>query len=156
MAFDRNLFLFIELALLKIDSKYTGEMRETLIDMAAKKFVAGEKKNKKFHIVEDSAGHLLLKKIIRGESAICAAAVKEGKEQPAATFSMELLERIGAEQMTSWSTCNRGAHVLLALVESENTLVKDLVTSGLKEQIDLIEENKGVSVTENLLSKLKN
>ena len=35
-----------------------------------------------FHIVEDSAGHLLLKKIIRGESAICAAAVKEGKEQP--------------------------------------------------------------------------
>ena len=47
MAFDRNLFLFIELALLKIDSKYTGEMRETLIDMAAKKFVAGEKKNKK-------------------------------------------------------------------------------------------------------------
>jgi len=57
-----------------------------------------------FHPIGDVAGHFCVKKIIQQNSS----------------FASLLLARVSDEDLRSWSVCNRGCYVLLALVEHKD------------------------------------
>jgi len=78
-----------------------------------------------FHPVGDAGGHLCVKKIIQQNSS----------------FAPRLLERVTDDQLRSWSSCNRGCYVLLALVEHAN----EDVTKRMKAALESIKAALGGS-----------
>lgn len=116
---------------------------------ACNEFVAGIEKDGHLHLAEDPAGHLMLKKIIINESK----AAEAGKEN-VGVFSKTLLEEVGGEKLSSWSSCNRGASILLALAESKIDEVTKLCKQVLDKQV--IEQHaSNVKLAQILLTKLQ-
>lgn len=98
------------------------------------------------HIVEHVAGHLLLKKLLQAD--------KMRKQNNQISFAELLLEYLPEGALKSWLTCNRGAFIVVALLETENAKVVDEVKQHLKGCKKLLarQETKGAKI---LLEKLR-
>ncbi|CAK8680213.1 pumilio homolog 3-like [Clavelina lepadiformis] len=147
--FDHSLFVLIETAVVNC----TGDTRP-LIDAVMKLLQVAFLPNTKdedghLHIVEDPCGHMVVKRLIITES-------KEHKTQPDRnmTFSNTLLNEMDGKILASWTACNRGTQILLALVESTSDAVSKKAKKVFQEHLDIITGNTDVKSTKILLQKL--
>jgi len=69
-----------------------------------------------YHPIGDAGGHLCVKKIIQQNSA----------------FASQLLARVTDDQLRSWTSCNRGCYVVLALVEHKDENVVERIKAALE------------------------
>jgi len=85
-----------------------------VIDLISAPFDAADSES--LHPVGDAGGHLCVKKIIQQNSS----------------FAPRLLERVTDDQLRSWTSCNRGCYVLLALLEHANEDVVKRMKAALE------------------------
>ncbi|TRY92577.1 hypothetical protein DNTS_020494 [Danionella cerebrum] len=126
-----------------------GDLRpamEVVAALAAGPLVPGGVKGQ-LHMAEHPAGHLVLKWLIEQD-----AKMKELEREE--RFSRILLEKVGLENLKTWTFVNRGAIVLCCLLQSSDESVAEEVKVLLKSMVpDLqkIQKSKGVEI---LLEKL--
>lgn len=99
---DRSMFTLVE-TLIKYSKVSVLELMRDLCELLRMPFEAGKVLSSgKLSIVEDPAGHLLIKHIL-----------SLPKEDDKLHFSSMVLEAVDPEILCSWSSCNRGSQVLL-------------------------------------------
>ncbi|XP_052095978.1 pumilio homolog 3-like [Mytilus californianus] len=98
------------------------EAMTAIAKIASEPFVAGSLQN--MHIVEHSAGHMALKKLIQSDKE----RIQDGKS---VLFSQILLQTLPDGCLKSWAACNRGCFTLAFLLELDHPEVTDLVTAQL-------------------------
>jgi len=92
-----------------------------LAEEASKPFIAGDDTP---NIIENTAGNMLLKKIILKD--------KERNKKGVETFSKVLLSTLEQDGVEAWLGCNRGAFVLVYCWETEIEEVQQLVRDKIK------------------------
>nr|XP_009860251.1 pumilio homolog 3 isoform X1 [Ciona intestinalis] len=148
--YDRSTFVLVQVAVLCCHGD-NSELIQAIVKEAGKEFVAGEKNETgKMHIIEDPCGHLVIKKLIVTESK--SAAENPDKES---TFSNALVNGVAATVLPTWSSCNRGAQILLALVENSDKNVASKTREILKKSLDILSSHSGVKTTKILVEKLE-
>ncbi|KAK3091659.1 hypothetical protein FSP39_021613 [Pinctada imbricata] len=95
---------------------------EAVARIAAEPFVAGSLENQ--HIVEHSAGHMTLKRLIQNDRD----RIQQGYS---VLFSQVLLKTLKEGSLKSWAACNRGCFTLLFLLEVDHPDITDSVISQL-------------------------
>ncbi|KAJ1207038.1 hypothetical protein NDU88_002430, partial [Pleurodeles waltl] len=105
----------------------TQPAMDAIAAMAAEGFVAGGIDGE-LHIAEHPAGHLVLKWLIEQDQKLKEAG-REG------SFSRTLTDHIGTENLKLWAETNRGAHVLICLLQSADSDVAKEVKNGLSSLI---------------------
>jgi len=134
------------LLLLAVLNNASGDVQpamKAVCDIAAEPFVAGSLDN--FHMVEHTAGHLALKRIIMDD--------KQRRASNKVLFSQVLVDTLPSGSLKSWAACNRGCFVLDSLISSnEGELRNRILTelSGLRSSLQHM-EFKGAQI---LLNKL--
>jgi len=129
LVFDRTRFGAVEAAVVRFQRKngeLVKELASELASVAVQEFVAGEKDKKgNLHIAEHPSGHLLMRKIIKGESKLNKTDdnSEDNEEAKDSVFSQILMDKVGGEKLASWASCNRGSLVLLDLLNSEDSKV---------------------------------
>lgn len=164
LIFDKTKFGVVEMAVLKFQNKFQGKYHEQVSELANEiasfavvEFVAGEKDKKgNFHIVEHPSGHLLMRKIIKGESKLSKTEVKseENEEMKSSIFSHILMDKVGGEKLANWASCNRGALVLLDLLNSEDAKVASECKSLLSPHVSTISSFEEVKSAKIVAEKL--
>jgi len=120
------------------------EVWTTLAEEAAKPFVTGDDEP---NIIENTAGNMLLKKIIIKD--------KERHASGSKTFSEILLKTLDVDSVESWLNCNRGAFVMVYCWETEIPEIQDLVREKVKplEKTLKKQKHKGGSILQGKLKK---
>jgi len=143
LIFDKNTFLLVETAVLRCTTDTTA-LTDAIVQLVSKEFVAGEKdENDKMHVIEDLCSHAVVKKLISHQY-----------DNDKVSFASVLLEKITDVSFATWSSCNRGSQLLLALVENKNEEVAAQAKKILAGQSETISANKAIKATEILLGKL--
>ncbi|KAI0231313.1 pumilio RNA binding family member 3 [Lamellibrachia satsuma] len=120
------------------------EAMRAVAQIAAEPFAAGNQQT--CHIVEHSAGHLSLKKLIAND----ANRMKDGEK---IFFSRILLDVLPKGALKTWAACNRGCFILISLLEVND----EEVTTRVKEELVSVKKSitkmdfKGAQI---LLTKL--
>ncbi|ELU16136.1 hypothetical protein CAPTEDRAFT_163846 [Capitella teleta] len=96
---------------------------QAISKIASEPFTAGSLEN--MHIVEHTAGHLTLKKLILND----AERMKAGEK---VIFSCILLDILPEGALKSWAACNRGCFILIHLIELNHPDVSPRVKEELK------------------------
>jgi len=144
LIFNKNTFLLVEVAVIRCSTD-TTTLVDAIINLVNKEFVAGEKdENGKMHVIEDLCSHSALKKLISHQF----------DHSKGASFSSVLMDKVSDVAFASWTSCNRGSQLLLALVENKNEEVAARAKTILSGQTENISENKSIKATEILLGKL--
>ena len=78
----------------------------------------------KEHLVCDACGHWVIKNMVQQDK-------KRTESQFTTMFSQMLCNSISAGSIAEWATFNRGAFILVALIESGMDAVKDMVIKNL-------------------------
>jgi len=89
----------------------------SISELVAEPFIAGNVE--RYHVIEDAASHMLLKKIIKAD----AEKYKDGEK---VLFSQILLNTVPEESLGQWLDSNRGAFILINLLETQ---IPDVVTT---------------------------
>ena len=106
---DSKCAIFIKAALNcnQVSNHYVKPLLERLSDIATDKFEIGTD-----NMVEGAAGHMLLKKVISHDKVRSASGIE--------TFSQMLLSHLKAKNtIESYVKCNRGAFLLLTIMQTE-------------------------------------
>lgn len=135
---DTKSSIFIRMAL---NSPYASADKvkpvfERLADMASDTFVVGQE-----NLVESSAGNLLLKKVILFDKTRHAIG--------SPTFSSILLNQIiSKESIQCYLECNRGAFLLVAMIETGILDLKNLIAKHVKplEKVLKSQSTKGAEI----------
>ena len=116
----------------------------TLAEEAAKPFLAGDDEP---NIIENTAGNMLLKKIIIKD--------KERHANGNKTFSEILLKNTDVDSVESWLNCNRGALVMVYCWETEIQEIQELVREKVKplEKTLKKQKHKGGTILQEKLKK---
>ena len=120
------------------------EVWTSLAEEAAKPFLSGDDEP---NIIENTAGNMLLKKIIIKD--------KERHENGHKTFSEILLKSLDVDSVESWLNCNRGAFVMVYCWETEIPEIQKLVREKVKplEKTLKKQKHKGGSILQGKLKK---
>ena len=96
------------------------------------------------HWAEQSAVHMVLKKLIQYD--------KQRKDPP--YFSLALIDHLDKEVLMGWLGCNRGAFLLVNMLETELEPVKKAVTEKVKPVRKFLQKqkNKGADLLDSKLS----
>ncbi|XP_033101294.1 pumilio homolog 3-like [Anneissia japonica] len=96
----------------------------------------------KMHIVEHPAGHIVLKKLIQ-----------QDKETQNSDFSDMLVEKVGTEKIVTWSSINRGAFILVFLLDCGSDSVKSSIKEAMTPMMKVLQKAdfKGAQVLEDKL-----
>lgn len=97
------------------------------------------------HWVEQSAVHMVVKKLIQFD--------KLRTEPP--YFSQVLIDEVDPDEVKGWVSCNRGAFILVNMLETEISSVKKAVTEklqGIRKYIGK-QSNKGADILDSKLSE---
>ncbi|XP_033737990.1 pumilio homolog 3-like [Pecten maximus] len=95
---------------------------KAMAKIAAEPFVAGSLDN--MHIVEHSAGHMTLKRLIQNDRDRIQAG-------HTVLFSQVLLDTLTEGSLKSWAACNRGCFMLIFLLELDHPDITDRVITQL-------------------------
>nr|XP_039255795.1 pumilio homolog 3-like [Styela clava] len=144
LARDKSLFMLVEAAINHCSTD-VSELISALIELLSVPFEAGVTDgNGKLHLVEDAAGHLLVKRLISHKP----------DDNTSVSFAKSLLETVASENISSWCSCNRGSQVLLSLIQCPIEEVASKSAKMLKKNLKLLKKNKKVKSTELLIEKL--
>jgi pumilio family protein 6 len=118
------------------------ELMQNIAQVVAEPFQPGS------HIVDDTGGHLVLKRLILNDTE----RIKAGQT---VLFSTILLNTVPADRLHSWTSCNRGCFMLVSLMEVGDATVTERLNKCLKTVKEKLQQEqhklKGAQV---LLSKL--
>lgn len=107
-----------------VNVEKTEEADEDEADEADEEAGESSASEVKEHLVCDACGHWVIKNIVIRD--------KKRKENGCSTmFSQMLCDSLPPSSIGEWATFNRGAFILVALVESEVDAVKDMVVNNL-------------------------
>ncbi|XP_033095268.1 pumilio homolog 3-like [Anneissia japonica] len=119
---------------------------EAICNLASEDLVAIDRDSTnsldKMHIVEHPAGHIVLKKLIQ-----------QDKETQNSDFSEMLVEKVGTEKIATWSTINRGAFILVCLLDCGSDSVKTNIKEAMTPMMKVLQKAdfKGAQVLEDRL-----
>ncbi len=133
---DSPLAVFVGCVINHATHKSAEPLMVLLAEEACKPFVPKEEPN----LVEDAATHLMLKRIIAQDKA--------RHERDVKLFSDCLLEALDEDALESWVSCNRGAFLLVAMMETDVERVQKEVKNKVKKFTKTLakEKNKGAEV----------
>jgi len=112
-------------------SQHRSSLYSLLAEEASKPFMQGDEQP---NIVENSASHMLLKKVIQKD--------KERAGRGEDTFSGILSCTVDADGVESWLSCNRGAFLLVAMLETEIEEVVRVVKKRLPFRVRFSKKQK--------------
>ncbi|XP_071952869.1 pumilio homolog 3-like [Antedon mediterranea] len=121
-------------------------LMEAICGLASEDLVAVPRDSKdaldKMHIIEHPAGHLVLKKLIQLD-----------KDTQDTVFCKMLIKKVGTDKITTWSTINRGAFILVSLMDCGNDDVKNIIKDAMTPLIKKLQkaEFKGAEVLQQKL-----
>ena len=120
------------------------EVWASLAEEAAKPFLSGDDEP---NIIENTAGNMLLKKIIIKD--------KDRHAQGNKTFSEILLNTVDVDSVESWLNCNRGAFVMVYCWETDIPEIQELVRKKVKplEKTLKKQKHKGGTILQGKLKK---
>uniref|UniRef100_H2YY94 PUM-HD domain-containing protein n=1 Tax=Ciona savignyi TaxID=51511 RepID=H2YY94_CIOSA len=146
--YDRSMFVLLQVAVLCCTGD-TNTLIEAILAQAGSEFSPGAtNEDGKMHVIEDPCGHMVMKKLIVAESKRMTENPEKGR------FSRKLVTSIPATSLSSWSSCNRGAQILLALVESADSETSNKAKSLLQDSLAVLRANVAVKSTKILIDKL--
>jgi len=129
---DSKCTLFLKAALncTRASNQYVKPLLERLSDIATDKFEIGTD-----DIVEGAAGHMLLKKVISHDKVRSASGIE--------TFSQMLLSQLKVKStIGSYITCNRGAFLLLAMIQTDIPDLQKSVKDTMKSYKSTLKSQK--------------
>ena len=141
---DSKCSIFVKAALncTGVSNENVKPLLEKLSDIASEKFEVGSD-----NFVESAAGHMLLKKVIAHDKVRYA----EGLE----TFSQKLLCKLKEKKtMESYIKCNRGAFVLVTMIQTDISDLRKSVKDAMKSYKSVLKSQK-IRGAEVLSEKLK-
>uniref|UniRef100_A0A915IR46 CPL domain-containing protein n=1 Tax=Romanomermis culicivorax TaxID=13658 RepID=A0A915IR46_ROMCU len=117
---------------------------EQLVEILGEEFIPCNVEN--MHMIEHKNGHFALKHILTND--------KKLKEANEATFVEYLIAHLDPNLFSSWICCNKGAFILVSMIETEIAEVKNVVLSCAKQNLGKLKKYsfKGAQV---LIEKLK-
>ncbi|ESN93032.1 hypothetical protein HELRODRAFT_108234 [Helobdella robusta] len=122
MTADSSMLLFVAAVVINAATDPTKVMK-AVCELVAEPFTMTSF-NKGFHFIDDSSGHVTLKKLIQNDRE----RMKRGEE---VLFSLVLLDSVTGEHLKSWLQSNRGCFVIINMLDLEN----DRVTERIKEYL---------------------
>ncbi|CAL8326692.1 unnamed protein product [Boreogadus saida] len=140
MVFDKGLSVVVRDILLSAAGDLRPAMK-AVAKPASLELVPGGV-DKKLHMAEHPAGHIVLKWLIENDKALAEL----GREE---RFSRILVDTVGEEQLGTWVAINRGALVLCSLLKCVDQSVVEEVRSEMEAIVPKLRkmtDNKGVEI----------
>ena len=122
MLFDNPATILLACVINHALPELTEDLMKELAEEASKPFFPGDDEP---NVVENTATHILLKKIIAQDKIRFEKGVK--------TFSEIVFDTLDKDALAAWISCNRGAFLLVNMIETNIESVKQTVTEKLSE-----------------------